>query len=267
MNLDDVVLVPNMPSEGRFTLCAIVGQYQFDLSSDPRAVGDFRHALPVKVLTPWEGVSNASKLVTAGLQRTMKARSRMWSLDTHAEAIESIIQTANSLEGKDLLLGIEPEERADPILGKVFEEPSEMPLAPIVKDLRNAFSNEAGCNYDLFLSYNSADHGVVEGIAQRLRDAGLEPFVDRWYLTPGAPWRTKLEEILTASKAVAICVGQGQMGSWQQRELDAALDLQSKNPDFPVLPVLLPGSEAPLGFLGQPMWVFKGSLSIRQSQF
>ena len=76
MSLDDVVLVPNMPSEGRFTLCAIVGQYQFDLSSDPRAVGDFRHALPVKVLTPWEGVSNASKLVTAGLQRTMKARSR-----------------------------------------------------------------------------------------------------------------------------------------------------------------------------------------------
>src|SRR5262249_24595508 len=141
-------------------LCGIVGRYQFDLSSDPRAGGDFRHALPIKILTPREGVSNASKLVTAGLQRTMKARSRMWSLDTHAEAIESIIQTANSLEGKDLLLGIELEERADPILGKVFEEPSERPLAPMVKDLRNAFSNEAGCNYDLFLSYNSADHGV-----------------------------------------------------------------------------------------------------------
>ena len=45
------------------------------------------------------------------------------------------------------------------------------------------------------------------------------------------------------------------MGSWQQREADVALDLQSKSPDFPVIPVLLPGSEPPLGFLGQLMWV------------
>jgi hypothetical protein len=143
MNLDDVVLVPNMPADARFTLCAIVGEYQFDLSSDPRAGGDFRHMLPVKVLTPSGGVSNASKLVTAGLRRAMKARSRMWSLDTHAEAIESIIRMANSPEGKDLLLGIEPEERADAIVEKVFEEPSEGPLAPVVSDLRNEFSNEA----------------------------------------------------------------------------------------------------------------------------
>jgi hypothetical protein len=143
MNLGDVILVPNMPADARFTLCVIAGRYQFDLSSDPHAAGDFRHALPVKILTPQEGVSNASKLVTAGLRRAMKARSRMWSLDTHAEAIESIIQMANSPEGKDLLLGIEPEERADAILEKVFEEPSEGPLAPVVRNLRNEFSNEA----------------------------------------------------------------------------------------------------------------------------
>jgi hypothetical protein len=67
----------------------------------------------------------------------------MWSLDTHVEAIESIIQTANSAEGKDLLLGIEPEERADAILERVFEEPSEGPLAPLVRELHNEFSNEA----------------------------------------------------------------------------------------------------------------------------
>jgi hypothetical protein len=143
MNFGDVVLVPNIPEDARFTLCAIVGRYQFDLSSDPRGLGDFRHALPVEIVTPREGVSNASKLVTAGLRRAMKARSRMWSLDMHAETIKSIIQTANSPEGKDLLLGIEPEERADAILEKVFEEPSEGPLAPVVRDLRNEFSNEA----------------------------------------------------------------------------------------------------------------------------
>jgi hypothetical protein len=97
----------------------------------------------LKSLTPREGVSNASKLVTAGLRRAMKARSRMWSLDTHAEAIESILQTANSAEGKDLSLGSEPEERADAILEKVFEEPSEGPLVPVARDLRNEFSDKA----------------------------------------------------------------------------------------------------------------------------
>jgi hypothetical protein len=110
--------------------------FHIEKLGNPHAAGDFRHALPIKILTPREGVSNASKLVTGGLRRAMKARSRMWSLDTHAEAIESIIQTANSPEGKDLLLGIEPEARADAILEKVFEEPSEGPLASVVSDLR-----------------------------------------------------------------------------------------------------------------------------------
>ena len=45
------------------------------------------------------------------------------------------------------------------------------------------------------------------------------------------------------------------MGSWQQREVDIALELQSKSPNFPVIPVLLPGCEPPLGFLGQLTWV------------
>jgi hypothetical protein len=111
-------------------------------------------------------------------------------------------------------------------------------------------SSGLNSNYDLFLSYNSADHSLVEDIARRLRDAGVEAFLDRWYLAPGARWRPKLEEILTSSKAVAIFVGAGQMGSWQQREVDVALDLHSKT-NFPVIPVLLTGSEPLLGFLGQ----------------
>jgi hypothetical protein len=108
-----------------------------------------------------------------------------------------------------------------------------------------------GRSYDVFLSYNSEDHNVVEAIARKLRDEGLEPFFDRWYLAPGARWRPKLEDTLSSCKAVAIFVGPGEMGSWQQREVDVALDLQSKNPNLPVIPVLLPGCEPPLGLLRQ----------------
>ncbi len=108
---------------------------------------------------------------------------------------------------------------------------------------------------DIFLSYNSADHNVVEDIARKLRDESLEPFLDRWHLAPGMRWRPKLEETLRSCKAVAIFVGPGEMGSWQQREVDVALDLQSRNPKLPIIPVLLPGCEPPLGFLRQLTWV------------
>src|SRR5262245_10612186 len=110
-------------------------------------------------------------------------------------------------------------------------------------------------SYDVFLSYNSAHHGVVEDVARRLRAEGLELFLDRWYLAPGARWRTALEDTLSSSKAIAIFVGPGEMGSWQQREVDVALDLQSRSPNLPVIPVLLPGCEPPLGFLRQLTWV------------
>jgi hypothetical protein len=110
-------------------------------------------------------------------------------------------------------------------------------------------------SYDVFLSYNSADHGLVEDVARKLCDQGLEPYLDRWYLEPGMRWRPKLDQTLSACKAVAIFVGPGEMGSWQQREVDVALDVQSRNPNLPVIPVLLPGCEPPLGFLRQLTWV------------
>jgi hypothetical protein len=109
--------------------------------------------------------------------------------------------------------------------------------------------------YDLFLSYSSVDHSVVENIAERLRNEGLKPFLDRWHLSVSTRWRSKLEETLSSCKAFAIFVGPGEMGSWQQREVDIALDLQARNPNLPVIPVLLPGCEPPLGFLRQLTWV------------
>jgi TIR domain len=44
-------------------------------------------------------------------------------------------------------------------------------------------------SYDLFLSYNSADHILAEEIRRRIREQRLEPFLDRWHLVPGARWR------------------------------------------------------------------------------
>src|SRR5437016_2361145 len=101
-------------------------------------------------------------------------------------------------------------------------------------------------SYDLFLSYSSADSVAVQDIARRLRDEGIKTFLDRLSLAPGMRWRPELEKALGSCKAVAVFVGPGEMGSWQQRELDIALDLQTARPNLPVIPVLLPDCEPPL---------------------
>jgi hypothetical protein len=60
---------------------------------------------------------------------------------------------------------------------------------------------------------------------------------------------------MSACQAVAICIGAGEMGPWQQREVNMALQRQAHAPAFPVIPVLLPGTDPVLGFLGQNTWV------------
>src|SRR5262245_23956723 len=109
--------------------------------------------------------------------------------------------------------------------------------------------------FDVFLSYHWRDHPRVEAIAHWLRNRGLQAFLDRWYLTAGQPWPEALEQALGNCRAVAVLVGPGEMGPWQQREKDLALERQGREAGFPVIPVLLPQADPVLGFLGQNTWV------------
>ena len=109
--------------------------------------------------------------------------------------------------------------------------------------------------YDVFLSYNNRDRAAVESVAQKLKNCGLEVFLDRWYLIAGIPWPQHIANILNTCRAAAIFVGPDGMGPWQQREQDLALNRQAQNPSFPVIPVLLPGSDPPLGFLALNTWI------------
>ncbi len=108
--------------------------------------------------------------------------------------------------------------------------------------------------YDVFLSYNTRDYQAVERVGRWLKDNGLTCFMDRWYLVPGTSWPSALEQALKQSKAVAVFLGPGEMGRWQQRELQLALDRQAAS-GMPVVPVLLPGADPPLGFLSLNTWV------------
>jgi WD40 repeat protein/energy-coupling factor transporter ATP-binding protein EcfA2 len=97
--------------------------------------------------------------------------------------------------------------------------------------------------FDVFLSYNSRDRAVVERIAERLRRAGIEPWLDRWWLTPGERWQRELETGLRASAACAVFVGADDRGEWRREEVDVAIEQAATRPGFRVFPVLVPGVE------------------------
>jgi energy-coupling factor transporter ATP-binding protein EcfA2 len=72
---------------------------------------------------------------------------------------------------------------------------------------------------------------------------------------PGSPRPRALEEILDACHSICIFLGPHGMGRWQQREKDLALDRQTRDPAFPVIPDLLPDADPALGFLSLNTWV------------
>ncbi len=113
--------------------------------------------------------------------------------------------------------------------------------------------------YDVFLSHANADKPAVEYLAHKLRDEGIEPFLDKWHLIPGEPWQEALEEALDQSRTCAVFLGKT-LGPWQNEEMRSALETRVRDGGFRVIPVLLtggrePGKEDLPRFLRRLTWV------------
>ncbi|MBD0372973.1 MAG: AAA-like domain-containing protein [Pyrinomonadaceae bacterium] len=126
--------------------------------------------------------------------------------------------------------------------------------------------------YAVFLSYNGGDRKVVEQIAAYLADkAGLEPWFDQWYLTPGESWIRNLEKGLESSACCAVFIGKSGCGSWQLPEIELALRQHVIDQNFRVIPVLLP--DAPQqpklpAFISGNTWVdFRKGLDDEESRW
>ena len=117
MNIHDVVLVPNMPHDGLFTLCRITGGYEFEI---PPEVGDFGHLRSVEVLTP-RGVANEHELVDAALRRSLRYPGRLWRVTRYADCVEAIL--GSDLPPEDLAQGVTAAERTDSIVAELVAEP------------------------------------------------------------------------------------------------------------------------------------------------
>jgi TIR domain len=88
--------------------------------------------------------------------------------------------------------------------------------------------------------YSRADWRHAAKIDSLLRAKGLRPFFDRRSLAPGLPWLKALEQAIGAAKAAIVLIGPRGLGNTQQYERDLALIRQTRDPVFPVVPVILP---------------------------
>ena len=100
--------------------------------------------------------------------------------------------------------------------------------------------------YDVYLSYRHDDSQAIEVLTERLEVAGLRLFLDRWHLEPDELWEVALEEALGSSRSCAVFVGRGGLGAWQNEVMRFLLERWREDPDFRILPVLLPGADVSL---------------------
>ena len=115
MNIDDVILVPNMPEDGFFTLCRITGDYQYDMHQIGTDQLVFGHIRPVKVLTS-NGVANEHELVDASLRRSLRCQSRLWRISPYSDCIERILSTPPEV----LNQGSTPEGRTESVVSEAI---------------------------------------------------------------------------------------------------------------------------------------------------
>lgn len=94
----DIILVPNMPKDGFFTLCRVTGDYSY---SDDTEVGDLRHMLPVEVITKG-GVANSNKFVDAALRQSLRCPGRLWNINPYERCVNDMIELVK--DGKESVL-------------------------------------------------------------------------------------------------------------------------------------------------------------------
>jgi hypothetical protein len=111
--------------------------------------------------------------------------------------------------------------------------------------------------FDAFLSHSHDDAAWVEGLARKLEDeCGFRIWLDRWVLVPGKSWQQAMAKGLEEASTCAVCIGGRTPRGWFEQEVERALDLQTRNPDFRVIPVLLPDASPEFvpGFLSLRTW-------------
>jgi hypothetical protein len=95
----------------------------------------------------------------------------------------------------------------------------------------------------VFLSHAGTDTQAAKELASVLRQAGLEVWLDVDCLQPGDVWADELERALQRAGALVLYLGQFGVLNWLGREVRYALDRNTREPSFRLIPILGRGSQ------------------------
>ena len=142
----DIILVPNMPKDGFFTLCRVTGDYSY---SDDTEVGDLRHMLPVEVITKG-GVAYSNENVDAALRQSLRCRGRLWNINPYKDCVDKIISLVE--KGKESVLreGSDHVERAKEAVADEIRKSVNNLSNTIIKEL---YSVLQGAEWEPVLCY------------------------------------------------------------------------------------------------------------------
>jgi TIR domain len=118
--------------------------------------------------------------------------------------------------------------------------------------------------YDVFLSHGHIDVDIVVKIAERLADeADARVWLDRWVLIPGQHFQQEMAKGLEEAATCAVCIGDTTPAGWFREEIEKALNRQTRDPEFRVIPVILPNGNRSMidNFLELRSWAdFKNGI-------
>ena len=94
--------------------------------------------------------------------------------------------------------------------------------------------------YDVFISYSSADSAKVHPIAQKLSDAGLRVWLDKWSIPVGGDIVSEIEQGLQKSRVCVACMSNSYFQSkWTQLERNSSTFRDPSNEDLRFIPILI----------------------------
>src|ERR1700685_3843059 len=104
-------------------------------------------------------------------------------------------------------------------------------------------ASEPEIQYEVFLCHNSKDKEQIRRVNEQLRHQfGVQTFLDESVLVGGEQWEQTINRALAGSRTCAITLGGSGWGPYQlEHEAKPALARRASDPNFRVIPVMLPG--------------------------
>jgi hypothetical protein len=97
----------------------------------------------------------------------------------------------------------------------------------------------------VFVSHRGADLKPAEKLAQGLRAAGHDVWLDEWTIRPGDSIVDRINEGLETATHVVLCLSSSGTAPWMNREWMSTLARQLEGQGVRLLPVVLTGGSPP----------------------